>query len=267
MARPRGGDENPVSLFPFLSILACVIGTLVLMITSLAISQMESDPEEELLARVEEYREIEKEQQEIDKTLETMLPKLLDLEKLKEVLRQKEEEAARLRKLQKSTLEKNKDAQDELKKLLEEEKKLKELIEKLKKRQADLDRTLEELRAELERRRRVHDAPTVTIMPAEGERKGAPSADPVFVEADAKGLILDPGGKRDVVPTGKIRQDPRYKAVLDDITREQDKVLVILVRAKGISAYSTAEHFARTQGVTVAKLPIVGDGKLDLSRF
>ena len=44
MAKPKRkrGDEHAVSLFPFLSILACVIGTLTLMITGLALSQMDS---------------------------------------------------------------------------------------------------------------------------------------------------------------------------------------------------------------------------------
>ena len=43
MARRRRKKGVSVSLFPFLSILACVIGTLTLMITALALGQMDTD--------------------------------------------------------------------------------------------------------------------------------------------------------------------------------------------------------------------------------
>ena len=59
-------------VFPFLSILACVIGTLILLIASLAITQMQSDPEEELVERVDEYKELEASNQELDKTIQDL---------------------------------------------------------------------------------------------------------------------------------------------------------------------------------------------------
>jgi hypothetical protein len=39
--RPRGEDDD-VSLFPFLSIIACVIGVLTMMISTLALAQMDN---------------------------------------------------------------------------------------------------------------------------------------------------------------------------------------------------------------------------------
>ena len=52
MVRRRRSAEETVSLFPFLSILACVIGVLTLMITAMALGQMEeSGPSEEEIAR------------------------------------------------------------------------------------------------------------------------------------------------------------------------------------------------------------------------
>ena len=43
MPRRRRRAQRSVSLFPFLSILACVIGTLTLMITALALGQMDNE--------------------------------------------------------------------------------------------------------------------------------------------------------------------------------------------------------------------------------
>ena len=42
MARRAAGEQDDVSLFPFLSVLACVIGTLTLMIAALALGQMDN---------------------------------------------------------------------------------------------------------------------------------------------------------------------------------------------------------------------------------
>ena len=42
MARPRRRTRPSVTLFPFLSILACVMGTLILVITASATSQVAS---------------------------------------------------------------------------------------------------------------------------------------------------------------------------------------------------------------------------------
>ena len=51
MGRRPATDDNDVSLFPFLSILACVIGVLTLMISALALMQMDDD----VVVRAEEY--------------------------------------------------------------------------------------------------------------------------------------------------------------------------------------------------------------------
>ena len=46
---------NAVSLFPFLSILACVIGALTLIISSLSLSQVSAGRQDEDVARAEDY--------------------------------------------------------------------------------------------------------------------------------------------------------------------------------------------------------------------
>ena len=266
MARPRGGKDNPVTLFPFLSILACVIGTLILLISSVSVLQMESGPDKDLVKRVEEYKELEEEQKAMEESIATVLPKLHELEQYKEALRKLEKLAAELRK-KSNTLSLTKKEQEELKKLLAEMKKLQETIAKAKKKDNMRDKTLDELREELKRRKMVFDAPTVTVMPAKGGAGGAGKCEPVFVEADGKGLVLDPGGKRFRVALSKITTAPAFKKTVVTIARDRGKVLVILIRPNGVTSYRVADKFARTNQALVAKLPVIGQGKLDLSRF
>jgi hypothetical protein len=262
MAKPRGDSENPVSLFPFLSILACVIGTLILLITSVALSQMGSDPEEELVERVEQYRELEQKQKQMDERLETMLPKVHELEQYKEALKKLREQLEKLKKMQQA------DDADKLalQKLLEEQDRLEEALKKQLSEKEKLEAMLNELLAELERRRRVLDAPTVTVLPPKrsGGRRSRP--DPVFVEANDQGIVLDPAGKREVVPRGKLATDAQFKQLVDQVAAGE-QVLVILIRENGVASYQTADRFARTNGAHVAKLPLLGEGMLDLSRF
>mgnify|MGYP006971786286 CR=1 FL=1 len=115
----------------------------------------------------------------------------------------------------------------------------------------------------------VIDAPTVCVLPAKGKRGrgSAIGSAPVFVEAGAKGIVLDPDGKRTLIATSQLSKDPTFKAAVDAIAQDETKILVFLVREDGYSAYRTAERFARTNSALIAKLPILGQGKLDLSRF
>ena len=54
MAR-RAKTKVTVSLFPFMSILACVIGTLTLMLTAMALGQMDND----VVLSAERYEKVE----------------------------------------------------------------------------------------------------------------------------------------------------------------------------------------------------------------
>ncbi|MBT3376537.1 MAG: hypothetical protein HN742_29405 [Lentisphaerae bacterium] len=239
------------------------------MISSVAVTQMESDPEEGLVERAEEYEELQEEQKKIDDTLKEMLPKIQDLEVYKAALAKLEKILEELRKKQAEQLSKNKKAEEELKKLREAEKKLRELIAKLEKQKKELEAAIAKLEEELQKRKLVIDAPTVCVMPAKGKRGrgSAAGSDPVFVEAGAKGIVLDPSGKRTLVPTSKLSTDPAFRAAVDAIAKDEKKVMLFLIREDGYSAYRTAERFARTNSAPIGKLPIIGKGKLDLSRF
>ncbi|MFG0334632.1 MAG: hypothetical protein ACF8TS_14850, partial [Maioricimonas sp. JB049] len=81
MARRRSDDGEAVSLFPFLSILACLIGVLTLMITALALGQMDREQTDDVVSRYEQFTELEA-SNELDRN---------ELENLKRLLAEAEE--------------------------------------------------------------------------------------------------------------------------------------------------------------------------------
>jgi hypothetical protein len=57
MARRRNAEDEGVSLFPFLSIIACVIGVLTLLISTMSLAQMGTED----VASLEQYEKIQRE--------------------------------------------------------------------------------------------------------------------------------------------------------------------------------------------------------------
>ena len=78
MGRRPTDNDNEVSLFPFLSILACIIGVLTLMISTLALSQMDND----VVAAAEEFERVSRVLDEKESSL-ALLQKAIDAEQAK----------------------------------------------------------------------------------------------------------------------------------------------------------------------------------------
>jgi len=291
MARRRK-QSTSISLFPFLSILACIIGTLTLMITGLAISQMGSD---EGFKQVDKYESSLKKLPDLSamvQQLQAAVAKaqenagsqqqaMIDLQK--QLTKQLEDLIA-----QKNTLltqaapEKMTDAelQAQLTELqTEQAKKLAALDKKRKDAIAALDKQIKELEDLLEKIKELEAqlAKAPTVDPA--QVKVLPSGSgvnlkPTFVECAATSIVLFDQGKETRVPRGQIRTNPAYKALIkrisdanvDEVKNKKPKsTIIFLVRDDAISTYNLARDVARTGGAQNGKLPVVGQGKLDLS--
>src|SRR5690606_26111559 len=105
----EGGED--ISLFPFLSVLACVIGTLTMIIAAIAVQALDNDTVETAI----EYQQKE----------EALKEQNLELEKLRSELKKKEAEI-------KAT------QSEEQKRLQDAKKRLAELLAQLEKTQAEL---------------------------------------------------------------------------------------------------------------------------------
>lgn len=266
--RPSSAAGTGVSLFPFLSILACLIGILTMMIQIISEiqNQPESDRDPAELARAKEHQQlradIRKQQAEIEKSMAMLkernaaLVELNELENQRIVLRQKLAE--------KDTRPKESDAA--LQKLLE---RILAQIAALRKERPVLEKELAALKAELEKRKIKPDTkpPPVRINPA-GSGLSA-NTRVVFIECNATGVtLIDASGKKTPVAAAAIATDSRLAAALNDLKSTRDHLVLFLIRKDGPTTYRDAGSLAESKfNLRIGKLPVPTDGEIDLSLF
>lgn len=266
--RSSSAGPGGVSLFPFLSILASVIGILTLMISLVSNLQdtvpNERDPVE--LARAEEHaalqREIRKaevEQARIASELEKRDGAFVELEDLKDrqVVLRRQLDAAKAKPMRSNA---------ELQKLVEN---LLAQIAALKKERPALEKKVAELKAELARRKIKPDSkpPPVVVQP--GGSGVTRNAKVVFIECHGSGVnILQRRGPKVPVSTAAIQTEPALAKVLNEAKAAPDSLVLFLIRTNGQWTYQAAAGWAEsTFKVRTGKLPIPGAGEIDLSFF
>ncbi|MCA9015715.1 MAG: hypothetical protein KDA77_10330, partial [Planctomycetaceae bacterium] len=148
MVKKKKSDEETVSLFPFLSILACVIGVLTLMITAMALSQM--DQQDDTWKRVEEFEKQQKKISEKQEKLDEVKSQIEDLSKLNRELILALEELKKLK--QEKTKIPNDITPEEKVKLLAEANRLEKRIEEIKDDPMELQKEIDKLKVELNKR-------------------------------------------------------------------------------------------------------------------
>jgi hypothetical protein len=261
--RRRKGKGLEVSLFPFLSVLACVIGALTLILTSMAVSHVGSSAlagvrlGEELgrmqSALLEAREELDETQSELDTlqardaTQDELHAKLMglglspeiSLEELEKLVdeRQRASEAARLR-ARRAKLEAQRRTQAEQ-------------IEGLR---ADVD-----ARADARRNLGMRIAPSGV----------GPVYRPYFAECTSRYVEVHTT-KSDFtyrVPREDVLRGEAFQRFLRRIRVLRNTKLVFLVRPDGIETFKLASEAAQRLDVPFAKLPLPGDGELDFSAF
>ena len=269
MARRRQQEEDDVSLFPFLSILACIIGVLTLLISTLALAQMDN----EVVASLEQLEKAEREvaalQEEIDR-----LKKQIDQEALKRASemdeRQRELLAAqkRLEELQKRIEELRKQGAQPQKVVeikvpkvdpASHEQAIKQMQQELK----GVREKLAQLEKELKDRKRPPDEPEVTVIPGGSGLQ----FEPVFVECAAGSVVIHMGDKPERVPLAALETSEAFTKVLNFVAASPRRTLVFLIRDNGLGSYYKARDLADWAKVRNGKLPVLGKGRLDLSYF
>jgi len=258
-----GGDD--VSLFPFLSVLACVIGTLTMIIAAVAVQALDNDTVDQAI----KYEEKKAELAQADE----------DLAKLSAELKKKE---TQIRKEQSA----------EQKKLEDAKKRLAELLAKLEETQTKLDQisldgpkvdlageaeTIKEMEEELKSRREKiaqmeKEVADRKLPPKESEVSILPGGsgvgfDPSFVECDEGRIVIHDGGKTTPVRTNEMNTNPEFIKLLEEVKANPKGQVVFLIRDDGLSTYRSARGLVSAKGVKNGKLPVVGDGRIDLSYF
>lgn len=257
MGRPRKAHKQAVSLFPFLDILACVIGNLILIIATVVLEQIDTKPVAEA-ARIEGLAGEAAREDAAAAALEKQLAELrqrsgVATEALDEVRRQIAAAKKRLADAEARArdasrqVDKPKDTTAELKRLDDEKKRLEAQIADLRRQIADRTRPPDQL---------------IAILPS-GEQSGPRKG--VFVEAAKDGLVIHDGPSPWKVSTGKVPSDPKFMALLEKVKKDSDAIVTFLVRPDGISALNAGQKAAATAGARSGRVPLPGDGTLDFS--
>lgn len=257
-----------ISLFPFLSILVCLIGALVLLIVILTIAQGSAaaarDPEE--FTRASAAAAARREQRALQQSLDALQKEQADVSA---ALRARDPAAAELARLRED-LDKAAAAAAESPDPEELRKKLNDLraqIAALEKERPPITQSIERLKAELAARRKPDTSPPPLVVQPGGSGQTAGTR-LVFAEANAAGLTLlrKEGPLR--VPSGAIGTDAAFNAFLQDLKRESRGALIFLVREDGLTAYTRGAGWAESQyDLRTGKLPLPGKGRIDLSHF
>lgn len=280
---PRTNIDDAVSLFPFLSILAAVIGILVLMITAITLGQIGQDAApptadavaaaqaaEDAKVRAEEYKRLRAQSKadlEASRDLQARLSQVADVQQnaatmAANVASVKQEIAdlqAALDNSQETARQRAAELADKTARLGKLERETKQLDERLK----PLLEQLAALQQELARRKTPPEEAQVQIKPS---GSGANLA-PTFVECAAGSIVLHDRAPPLRIPNAQMAGSVEFLELLDKVKANPQGTVVFLVRPDGVGTYNAARNVARGRATTNGKLAIGSQGKLDLSLF
>lgn len=261
MAR-RGRSAGPeISLFPFLSILACLIGALTILIVALSVAEIMQGRKDESVARAEDYLALQRKLSEREAEIVQRQAELRKTDAaavaFAELRPQVEKVRGELKKLEpladeKTPLERQIVA-------LKEERKV--VIDERKKVEAGLVEGKEKLGEMAKQLGR--GLPLRILSTSDYFRKVAP----VFVEARKEAIVIHSPSQVVTVPRGQIKAHAKYKQAVDYVAAKEDRVIVFLVRDDGRSSFYAAQDHARANGAVTSKVPLQGSGEIDLKEF
>jgi len=255
-----------------MSILACLIGALILMITVMSIQQSQKTGG---MSRVEFDRAVSyKAMQEAQEKREQTQAKLLaDIQALEDAEEELQKEERLILKLSESIAKSNAmaarggDINDELQqardKMIQEQKLLENTL--IPEHEAELTR-LKSLIAELED---IPDDPAPVIVPPGGS--GLPEdAALYFIEAGSGAIHIYDQSKRGLrIPYSDILTSAKYEDFLKQVAAQEGTPRVLfLMRADGVDIYNKAGGIASNKfGLAIGKLPVPGFGEVNLELF
>jgi len=280
MAKPKADGGMVVSLFPFLSILACLIGALVLMIVVLTLSQTQSvdGRTEEEVARAQRYIQLEKQLAQDNATLDKLETLIDESQKAANDLEQTRERNVLLRgNLNISTFDKGEQA----KKAAELQQMLEDMADDLKvwaKSKPEMGARIKELEALLAEKQVKPDdtPPPIVVMP---NGSGAESGTTYFfAEASGSGVkvLRSFDENLNVIDTirtggGSVGVDEDLNTWLDEVAGVPKSQIIVLVRDGGHWSSSQLRNYAmhpdHPYQIPVSRLPLPGGGDADLAAF
>ena len=270
MGQARTRSDPEISLFPFLSILVCIIGALMFIILVLTLVQGMLGDRREIaeVVRAQEAEKLLKEAAErarklaewsVEKERGDALHAEIGTKKerwvlLTEEIKGAEEEKKKVEFAQAAQ-------QKELENMLKQ-------IEMIKSEEAPIKAEVERLRAQLADRKSTADAKPKLIVRGSGSGAIAGNNTLFFVECNGSGIIVHNQAAPLHYSTGSIGLDPGYDDFLRHVTQTPRAMVIFLLREDGLNSYNRAAGWAESRfNVRHGKLPLPGQGAVDLSLF
>jgi len=266
MVKPKRRRTEAISLFPFLSILACVIGVLTLIITAMALGQLQEQPASSDDYKLdEEYQKLEGEIEVDEQELERIKKAIADAEKMSANLAAARQEMEQLQadQLARSNVEQTRDE------LILEVERFRQQAAEIERQLAERTSKLEVFREELKLRKAPPKAAQVVVRqndrPPESD---APNLKYTVVECRNDRVVIYGGEEPTEVPRGELgKRDQAFFQVVERVAAAQDEgaCLLLLVRDDSHATFTDARRIARSRRCLTSKLPLPGQGDLDLS--
>lgn len=260
-----------MNLFPFLSILVCIIGclTLIIVVVNLmAMNKAEGQTPEEV-ERAQEFMMVKKEKENEQKELEKMK------QLIEQLIQQNKETITARDKLAK--LKEMFDNQEEIdasrEELIAKFNVLSQTNKKLEKDKIALDEAIKIKEEEIAKRKLPPEATALRVRPS----GSSTNTKPHFVEISGAGIYLHKSlsEEPEAIPIASINQSEAFIKLLDLVAGDSSQSLIFLVRGNDAAAGA----YAKVNGVVSAynrgkerkaipgKLPLPSEGKVDLSVF
>ncbi|MFG0261489.1 MAG: hypothetical protein ACF788_03775 [Novipirellula sp. JB048] len=262
--RPRASDDD-ISLFPFLSIIASVIGVLTMMIATLALAQTDTPD----IAQIEQFEQSEKELAAIEGEVEELKREI----EVSDSTGLKLREEKKLLEITLAELETLLQEQEEIDKALAEQEKIEVVIPMVKEQdretatqmKAELEALQEEL-AQLEQEaaeRAEASQSNVTVLPQGSGLHFVPH----FVECADGAIVMHHLQPPKRIRAAEMATDTDFIALLEKTLNGKDDTIVFLVRSDALSVFRAAKKMCDDRQIRNGKIPVVGQGRIDLSAF
>ncbi|MEZ6068473.1 MAG: hypothetical protein R3B90_22790 [Planctomycetaceae bacterium] len=270
MARRTSNEGEAISLFPFLSILACLIGTLTLMIVAVVIGQMGREQSTETVDRSAAFDKASADVAAQEAELENLQRLIAEAQALEQQLRLANEEIASLENDQ-DKLVGREDANSEYARMLAEANTLRKRLTEIEGEPVLLAKEIEELEAQIKKREAGPEEAVVQIRPG----GSGVDIDPVFVECTANDVVLlhEDEAKQVRIRTGDLNKEGGdFHQLLARVAKMPKGQIIFLVRPDGVNTYNSARNVARSHYTADGyakngKLPVPSQGNIDLSVF
>jgi hypothetical protein len=256
MARAKSSAIPTVSLFPFLSILACLSGALVVMICVLSIVQVTSSGSTAAKSNplALEMKELQKQLAEF-RSLTDQMTTIEQVEKRMVLLQE---------------LVKDAESTDAVRARLEAEiKNMQVVIANLQTQRPQLQKEIAKLKDDLTERR-IDPAQIKPALRVQGGGSGFAVGRRLFVvEANSDSVTVHKSKEdRFRISAATIGADKDYNDFLAEVAGHKNHLVLFLVRVDGWNSYVRGAGWAEQQfKLATSKMPIPGQGRVDLSEF